>query len=649
MALNKKTVDDINAKGKRVLVRCDFNVPLKAGEITDDTRIKAALPTIKKLLNDGGKVILCSHLGKVKNGPNEGESLAPVAKRLEELLGQKVNFVSDYNVTGEAATKAVEEMKEGEVVLLQNTRFRGAEETKNGEQFSKELADLADIYVCDAFGSSHRAHASVAGVTKFITAKGGQNVVGYLMEKEIAFLGNAVENPVRPFVAILGGAKVADKLNVINNLLEKCDTLIIGGGMAYTFIKAQGYEIGLSLCDDEKLDYCKEMMEKAEKLGKKLFITGKGRCNFTNAGDEEDIRQSVVTNPKFMYSAFKGFSNYDVMGFFDELGLKFKIERGNRCFPESDHSSDVISALAREMRKLKVNVLLNTEVLEVLTEEPEDGVKRFSGVKYRELSSDKKQTLKADDCIIATGGNSYSSTGSTGDGYRFAKSLSHTVTPVIPALVPLTIREEWASELMGLSLKNISISIKDNKKEVYSDFGEMLFTHFGVSGPVILSGSSYTTAILRKRPLKLIVDLKPALSEEQLDERILRDFSEEKNKAYRNSLDKLLPKKLIPVIVRLSDINKDKKVNEITKQERLRLVHLIKNLEMIITGTRGFNEAIITQGGVNVKEINPSTMESKLVKGVYFAGEVLDVDAVTGGFNLQVAWSSAYAAATHIL
>ena len=272
MALNKKTVDDINAKGKRVLVRCDFNVPLKAGEITDDTRIKAALPTIKKLLNDGGKVILCSHLGKVKNGPNEGESLAPVAKRLEELLGQKVNFVSDYNVTGEAATKAVEEMKEGEVVLLQNTRFRGAEETKNGEQFSKELADLADIYVCDAFGSSHRAHASVAGVTKFITAKGGQNVVGYLMEKEIAFLGNAVENPVRPFVAILGGAKVADKLNVINNLLEKCDTLIIGGGMAYTFLKAKGYEIGKSLVDETKLDYCKEMMEKAEKLGKKLLL-----------------------------------------------------------------------------------------------------------------------------------------------------------------------------------------------------------------------------------------------------------------------------------------------------------------------------------------------------------------------------------------
>ena len=272
MSLNKKSVDDINVKGRRVLVRCDFNVPLKEGKITDETRINAALPTIQKLINDGGKVILCSHLGKVKNGPNEGESLAPVAEKLSEKLGKKVNFVSDYNVTGEAATKAVAEMNEGDVVLLQNTRFRGAEETKNGEEFSKELADLADDYVCDAFGSSHRAHASVAGVTKFITAKGGSNVVGYLMQKEIDFLGNAVENPVRPFVAILGGAKVADKLNVISNLLEKCDTLIIGGGMAYTFLKAQGYEIGKSLVDDTKIDYCKEMMAKAEKLGKKLLL-----------------------------------------------------------------------------------------------------------------------------------------------------------------------------------------------------------------------------------------------------------------------------------------------------------------------------------------------------------------------------------------
>ena len=275
MGLNKKSVDDINVAGKRVLVRCDFNVPLKNGEITDETRINAALPTIKKLLADGGKVILCSHLVKVKNGPNEGESLAPVAKRLSEKLGKEVVFVSDYNVTGQAATDAVAAMKDGDVVLLQNTRFRGEEETKPnkaGEAFAKELADLADDYVCDAFGSAHRAHASVAVVTKYISAKGGVNAVGYLMQKEIEFLGNAVENPVRPFVAILGGAKVADKLNVIDNLLEKADTLIIGGGMAFTFLKAKGYEIGKSLVDDEKIDYCKEMMEKAEKLGKKLLL-----------------------------------------------------------------------------------------------------------------------------------------------------------------------------------------------------------------------------------------------------------------------------------------------------------------------------------------------------------------------------------------
>ena len=275
MALNKKTVDDFSAAGKRVLVRCDFNVPLKNGEITDDTRIVAALPTIKKLIADGGKVILCSHLGKVKEGPNEKESLAPVAKRLSEKLGKEVKFVSDYHVTGEEATKAVAAMKPGDVVLLQNTRFRMEEETKPqkaGEAFAKELADLADDYVCDAFGSAHRAHASVAVVTKYISEKGGVNAVGYLMQKEINFLGNAVENPVRPFVAILGGAKVADKLNVIDNLLEKADTLIIGGGMAFTFLKAKGYEVGNSLVDLEKIDYCKEMMAKAEKLGKKLLL-----------------------------------------------------------------------------------------------------------------------------------------------------------------------------------------------------------------------------------------------------------------------------------------------------------------------------------------------------------------------------------------
>ncbi len=271
--LNKKTVDDLkNLKGRRVLVRCDFNVPLQDGVITDDTRITAALPTINKLISEGAKVILCSHLGKVKDGPNEKESLAPVAKRLSEKLGKEVVFVSDYNVTGEAATKAVEEMKEGDVVLLQNTRFRGKEETKNGEEFSKELADLADDYVCDAFGSSHRAHASVVGVTKYITEKGGTNAVGYLMEKEIAFLGNAVEDPVRPFVAILGGSKVSTKISVINNLLDKVDTLIIGGGMAYTFFKAQGKEIGTSLVEDDYLDYANEMLKKAEEKGVRLLL-----------------------------------------------------------------------------------------------------------------------------------------------------------------------------------------------------------------------------------------------------------------------------------------------------------------------------------------------------------------------------------------
>ena len=275
MGLNKKSVDDINVKGKRVLVRCDFNVPLKNGEITDETRINAALPTIKKLINDGGKVILCSHLGKVKEGPNEKESLAPVAKALSAKLGKDVVFVADYNVTGQATTDAVNAMKEGDVVLLQNTRFRMEEETKPakaGEKFAQELADLCDDYVCDAFGSSHRAHASVSVVTKYVREKGGNCAVGYLMQKEIDFLGNAVENPVRPFVAILGGAKVADKLNVIDNLLEKADTLIIGGGMAFTFLKAKGYEIGKSLVDMEKIDYCKEMMAKAEKLGKKLLL-----------------------------------------------------------------------------------------------------------------------------------------------------------------------------------------------------------------------------------------------------------------------------------------------------------------------------------------------------------------------------------------
>ena len=267
MGLNKKSVDDINVKGKRVLCRCDFNVPLKDGVITDTNRLTAALPTIKKLINDGGKVILCSHLGKPKGEPKPELSLAPVAVKLSELLGQEVKFAADREVVGANAKAAVESMKDGDVILLENTRYR-IEETKNGEAFSKELASLCDVFVNDAFGTAHRAHCSNVGVTEYVET----SAVGYLMQKEIDFLGNAVNNPVRPFVAILGGAKVADKLNVISNLLEKCDTLIIGGGMAYTFLKAKGYEIGTSLVDDSKLDYCKEMMDKAEKLGKNLYL-----------------------------------------------------------------------------------------------------------------------------------------------------------------------------------------------------------------------------------------------------------------------------------------------------------------------------------------------------------------------------------------
>ena len=384
------------------------------------------------------------------------------------------------------------------------------------------------------------------------------------------------------------------------------------------------------------------LVEKNEKLGKKLFITGKGRCNITNAGDSEDLFNSIVTNRKFMFSSFNGFSNYDTLGFFDELGLHIKIERGNRVFPESDHSSDVIGALNRELKRLSVDVRLNTEVKDIIV----NGGKA-TGVVVK--CSGKESTIQADNVIVATGGNSYQSTGSTGDGYRFARKLGHSVTPIVPALVPFNVAEDWESDLQGLSLKNVSIAVLDGKQEIYSDFGEMLFTHFGVSGPLILSASSFAARRIKEHPLKLIIDLKPALSQEQLDERILRDFDEEKNKAFKNSLDKLLPKKMIPVIVRLSDIDGNKKVNEITKQERQKLVSLIKGLELTITGLRGFNEAIITQGGINVREINPTTMESKLVKNLYFAGEVLDVDALTGGFNLQIAWSTGYAAADHLV
>ncbi len=423
------------------------------------------------------------------------------------------------------------------------------------------------------------------------------------------------------------------------------NVIVVGGGaagmMAAITAARNGHKVTL--------------LEKNEKLGKKVFITGKGRCNFTNAGDSEDIFNSVVTNKKFLYSAFNSFSNYDCMGFFDELGLRFKIERGNRVFPESDHSSDVIGALHRELKRLGVEIMLNTIVSDVMIEEGsfkgvivQDSIITGSGTNTNVTGKGNARKLAGDAIIIATGGNSYQSTGSNGDGYRFAKALGHTVTPILPALVPFVVAEEWEKELQGLSLKNVNVSVLDGSKVIYSDFGEMLFTHFGVSGPTVLSASSYAASIIKNKPLTLSIDYKPALTEEQLDERILRDFDEQKNKAFKNSLDKLLPKKLIPVVVELSGIDGDKKVNEITKQERLGLVTLLKDFRLTLTGLRGFNEAIITQGGVNVKEINPSTMESKLVKGVFFAGEVLDVDAVTGGFNLQIAWSTAYVAAMHV-
>lgn len=377
-----------------------------------------------------------------------------------------------------------------------------------------------------------------------------------------------------------------------------------------------------------------QLLEKNEKLGKKLFITGKGRCNITNAADIEDLFTAVISNPKFLYSGFYSFTNQQVIDFFEELGVKTKIERGERVFPVSDHSSDVIAAFSRELKLLGVSVSLHTEVRELLCEQD-----KVCGVL---LTNGKK--MKADAVIVATGGISYPSTGSTGDGYRFAKETGHRVTELLPSLVPMEVRQWYAKELQGLSLRNIEICITDGKKKLYEEFGEMLFTHYGVTGPVILSASSVVGKTLRKKELTLHIDLKPALSEEQLDKRILREFDANHNKQYKNSIDSLFPAKLKPIMIELSEIEPEKKVNEITKEERQRLVHLIKDFTMTLTGLRSYNEAIITKGGVSVKEIDPGTMESKKMKGLYFAGEVLDLDAVTGGYNLQIAWSTGYLA-----
>ena len=402
--------------------------------------------------------------------------------------------------------------------------------------------------------------------------------------------------------------------------------IVIGGGpagmMAAYAASCQGHAVTL--------------LEQNEKLGKKLFITGKGRCNITNASDMDNLFANVMSNRKFLYSAFYTFDNEQVLSFFENQGLHTKVERGNRVFPVSDHSSDVIAALSRALRKQNVEVHLRTKAQNLLIKE---------GTVCGIALSDGK-VMDADAVIVATGGISYPSTGATGDGYRMAENSGHGLVKSTPSLVPFETREDWVTQLQGLSLRNVTVSIYNGKKKLYEDFGEMLFTHFGVSGPMILSASASIKQSLIKQPLDMYIDLKPALTQEALDKRLLREFEEAKNKQFKNSINKLLPAKMIPVIIELSGIDPDKKVNEISKEERNRLLMLFKKLPVTLNGPRGYNEAIITKGGIKVKEINPSTMESKLVNGLYFAGEVLDLDAYTGGFNLQIAWSTGYLAGT---
>ena len=426
--------------------------------------------------------------------------------------------------------------------------------------------------------------------------------------------------------------------------------IVIGGGpagmFAAYFAAKNGHQVTL--------------LEQNEKLGKKLYITGKGRCNITNASDMEDLFNNVCSNPKFLYSAFYSFTNDQVVEFLESYGLQTKVERGNRVFPVSDRSSDVISTLSRALKDVGVDVHLHTRVAKILTEEYRDEngetvlADKKSGVLKQFATGvvlESGKTLQADDIVLATGGISYPSTGATGDGYRFAEKLNHKIVEPTPSLVPFEVKESWVTEMQGLALKNVAITIDCEGKKLYEDFGEMLFTHFGVSGPMILSASASIKPAYFKdftRDLTLKIDLKPALDKEQLDKRILKDFEDAKNKQYKNSIQKLLPSKMIPIIIELSGIDPDKKVNEITKEERMNLVNLLKGLPMTIIGLRGWNEAIITKGGVSVKHVNPSTMESKLVNGLYFAGELLDLDAMTGGYNLQIAWSTGYLAGNSI-
>lgn len=409
--------------------------------------------------------------------------------------------------------------------------------------------------------------------------------------------------------------------------------LIIGGGAAgmaaAAFLGEHGHQV--------------HVFEKNEKLGKKLFITGKGRCNLTNSCDEETFFQSVVSNEKFLYSAFHGFSNEDAIAYFEQLGLPLKEERGGRIFPKSDHSSDVIKALEQRMKELDVKIHLNSLVKEILLQETDEGQKKVTGVLL-----ENGQKIVGDKVIVATGGMSYQATGSTGDGYEFAKQAGHKVTTLRSALVPMETKEEYIPRMQGLSLKNVRFTVKDGKKVLYQDFGELLFTHFGMSGPLVLTASSYLGKKLEKKELQGTIDLKAALTEEQLDARLLREFEAGKNKQFKNVISGMFPSKMFPVILELGKIPPEKKVNEITKAERMEFLRVVKNFPVTITGLRGFREAIITQGGVKTGEINPKTMESKKAQGLYFIGEVLDLDAVTGGFNLQIAWSTARAAADYI-
>lgn len=405
--------------------------------------------------------------------------------------------------------------------------------------------------------------------------------------------------------------------------------IVIGGGAAGMMAAYAAAECGHKVV----------LLEQNEKLGKKLYITGKGRCNVTNACGQDKLFENIVSNPKFLYSAFYDFDNKRMMELLERAGCPLKIERGERVFPVSDHSSDVIAAFERLLGQKDVAVYLKTAVREVTVE---DGVAKG-------VILNNGERLPCDAVVLATGGLSYPTTGATGDGYRMAKMLGHTVKECVPALVPMEIQEPWCSALQGLSLKNVMLTMYCGTKKIWQGFGEMLFTHFGVSGPLVLSASSYYAKCKDKRQVTVTVDLKPALTAEQLDKRILRDFEQNLNKQFKNVIGGLYPAKLIPVMIELSGIDGDKKIHEITRQERGRLAGITKGLTMQVTGLRNYNEAIITQGGVTVKEVNPSTMESKLVKGLYFAGELLDLDAVTGGFNLQIAWSTGHLAGSSIL